>query len=380
MKLLKSHGKKISVMLLVTALMLAPILRVFADDTVTCEKRFHYYFLEAEELWIDTKTNSQDKIDRQYTDIYKQLFGITENDKNLGDNYNAPTITNGDIDTTASANYEVFGNSNGKVTFSAMFYNYGINQAYTTNGLFTTKNTWDKNDWKRYAKMFMQSVNVSSGEPTSSDVTFEEGDDIYFLHYAWKDGSGTKHENDSKYSDWQNSHDVHLLTTYFDDLAKYDVDVDTNSDVNAKIEELQKGSYAITTTVDADLRSVGLSSDAAITTSILRDFKTSESKTSLTNKSPRNGNIVTFKDIPTATEGKTDDYAWVLFPAMATVTFTATGDVCLTGSETTNTTITETSEENPNTGIASYAIIGTLLVGAASAYIYARKNNKFNKV
>ena len=37
-------------------------------------------------------------------------------------------------------------------------------------------------------------------------------------------------------------------------------------------------------------------------------------------------------------------------------------------------------EDNSDTGIVSYAIIGTLLVGAASAYIYARKSNKFNKL
>ena len=63
---------------------------------------------------------------------------------------------------------------------------------------------------------------------------------------------------------------------------------------------------------------------------------------------------------------------WVYIPAKYTITYReATCD---------NGHIVDTGTENPDSGVVSYAVIGTLLVGAASAYIYARKSNKFNKI
>ena len=75
-----------------------------------------------------------------------------------------------------------------------------------------------------------------------------------------------------------------------------------------------------------------------------------------------------------------DNKYWFFFPMIATYTFTASGEVCGANGGPGVVDTSESSTNNPGTGIVSYAIIGTLLVGAASAYIYARKNNKFNKV
>jgi len=66
---------------------------------------------------------------------------------------------------------------------------------------------------------------------------------------------------------------------------------------------------------------------------------------------------------------------WVFVPAAYVVTYD--DGTCISDIDTNEP---GDKQENPDTGIASYAIIGTLLVGAASAYIYARKNNKFNRV
>ena len=52
MKILKKHGKKVSVILLAIALMITPMLPI-VKAAETCEKRFHYYLLLAEEAWID---------------------------------------------------------------------------------------------------------------------------------------------------------------------------------------------------------------------------------------------------------------------------------------------------------------------------------------
>ena len=67
-----------------------------------------------------------------------------------------------------------------------------------------------------------------------------------------------------------------------------------------------------------------------------------------------------------------------MFPTMVTLTFEGSGDVCTLDTGIGNDTGTEpgSGETNNKYGVASYAIIGTLLVGAASAYIYARKSNK----
>ena len=63
---------------------------------------------------------------------------------------------------------------------------------------------------------------------------------------------------------------------------------------------------------------------------------------------------------------------WVYIPAKYTITYREA--TCDDGN------IVDTGTENPDSGVVSYAVIGTLLVGAASAYIYARKSNKFNKI
>ena len=67
MKFLKNHGKKVSVVLLAMALMVTPMLNIVkAADDVTCELRYHYFFMEAENAYIKTvyKPESKAKIQK----------------------------------------------------------------------------------------------------------------------------------------------------------------------------------------------------------------------------------------------------------------------------------------------------------------------------
>ena len=83
MKILKKHGKKVSVMLLAIALMISPMLPIVkAAGNDTCEKRLHYYFLLAEEAYIDHFKTEGSKVQRTYSGEFPEYFGLTEDDVN----------------------------------------------------------------------------------------------------------------------------------------------------------------------------------------------------------------------------------------------------------------------------------------------------------
>lgn len=402
MKILKKHGKKVSVMLLAIALMISPMLPIVkAADNNTCEKRFHYYFLLAEPAYIDHTTNNKNgektKIYRSYTSQYENYFGIVKN----RDLENVPTgaeyvwrsqtpFTKADGKTQeVEMSQNLSAVSSG---YSATFYNYELPSDYKLVSTSPEISYWSIDDWSRYAAMYEKLYKVSSENPTSidqDDSYVENNNDIYFIHYGWKIGEDNKDGVYQSSSTWYNSDDTHALGTLWANFGEWKDNL-ANSTKKSILQKLEKSSFDIVknnkcsaginqaasgctsaTAINPEL--LGKDSSSDIEFKILREFKGID---------PSQIELYGWADkVSTSSSDNTvveDNKYWFFFPMTATYTFTASGDVCGTGNNVIDTS--ESSTNNPGTGIVSYAIIGTLLVGAASAYIYARKNNKFNKV
>ena len=99
---LKKHGKKVSVGLLATAMMVTPFLPVVkAADSDTCKIRYNYFFLESENGWIDSIYSTSNDVDKShsvvqtaYTTQYAMHFGWSQTDTSYTfDDYNKKLIT-----------------------------------------------------------------------------------------------------------------------------------------------------------------------------------------------------------------------------------------------------------------------------------------------
>lgn len=432
MKFLKNHGKKVSVVLLAMALMVTPMLNIVkAADDVTCTKKYHYFFLEAENGWIDkiysTSENmepSKSIVQSAYTTQYVMHFGwnkdtVESSSAFANDNYKNFSIDglsiarsngayyalgNEKIDNPLLHNtvYDASGNGTWKLTdpskesdstvegddhtnypadskvsmsSTGVFYNYEVPSGYTKKSE-EVKYTWTDEELELYAKMNVSREKVSDAK--SSDLRIEDGDDVYFVHYNWtnnENGStGAYYRSDG---DGLKNSDEGALDDLFNDWAKYDAFDKNYSDVKSTLSNIKKSFIDISSTSTdpiaiANNQAIGDMKDNQISLTITRHYG------DLSNKKPAfwQTNSKVMHDT-TAGYYEQDYYHLYFFPAMYTVTFEGKGaDVCNASVDTKD----EDKEKNPDTGVASYAIIGTLLVGAASAYIYARKNNKFNRV
>ncbi len=388
MKILKKHGKKVSVMLLAIALMISPMLPIVkAADNDTCEKRLHYYFLLAEEAYIDHFKTEGSKVQRTYSGEFPEYFGLTEDDVNkdkitLQSGYSwiddGEAITSVDFNTKAVATNGQTGNTKG---FQSKFYNVELPDGYELSSSTPTLSYWNSDDWKRYADMYENLVKVY-GEATSgtiyakqNETVTSDADDIYLIHYVWKNGTGQEGD-----TEWKDSDTTHALKTMFEDFASWpkdvsSIDVKTNilqQVADASIDVTKKTGTSVSITTNEGLNALGKDNSTIITMDAIRNIKGISRPTKFYGWMDKVGNDLSGKGF------NEDNKYWFFFPMTATYTFTASGDVCGAGNNVIDTS--ESSTNNPGTGIVSYAIIGTLLVGAASAYIYARKNNKFNKV
>lgn len=436
MKLLKKHGKKVSVALLALALILTPMLNVVnAAEETTCQIRYHYFYNEAENAYIEQKytrnddtpvieqfsssedtswntvdapqTITQNSHTYQYT-LHFGLNGIFQNDTGAvyrakltdeaaaEEDRNDGWLKNGNTGMDKGANYffglqskynttngNFIGNSNNSLLNPAnnfsmkskgTFYNLEIPDGFKVKSVEMTPG-WSDKEYEIYFDMYAKAVKSAkeNNGKAADDTTYSGADeDYYFIHYEWTN---------------ENTGDNGYSSGYDGDLLK---DSDSTNALSWEINNLDKVNVS---DVIAKLKKASIDVPSQWDDEAVRNLKESVGNTdlypTLSPKITRTYTNIDKKQLNDADyyKGHTekqpskfvgydvqDTYNWYFLPAMGVVTFEGTGDVC------TVNTGDESNEGNPGTGVASYAIIGTLLVGAASAYIYARKNNKFNRV
>ena len=423
-KLLRKHGKKVSVGLLAIALILSPILLPIAKaaGSDTCEIRYHYFFMEGENAWIESKfvpssssviqvydfdsqeftdvsNNPSVIVQNNYTSQYALHFGIgnvmdkgTLYTAQLANSEGTNLLKNGstvvnvdgaeywgllsdyghnsagwDGNFLAANSSLLSANNNFSMTSKAEFYNLDVPEGFVYKGQ-TMKPYWSDEEYEIYFNMYKNAMKAASGDDET--ITYMGGDqDYYFIHFAWTnnntDNGYSKDYNEFEYKD---SDSTDSLTYELNHMDEYNI-----SDLIRRVK-------AASVSIDTDWNTqyvksvVGNSSDSSIIEpTITRRYNNIQKPSSWYEGS---GGTQTSKF---AGMDVTDTYHWYFMPAIGTITFEAPADYCVSAGIEEEIT-TETTTTNPKTGIVSYSIIGTLLTGAASAYIYARKHNKFNKV
>lgn len=430
MKMLKKHGKKVSVILLAMALAVTPMLPIVkAADDDTCQIVYHYYFIEGENAWIDTtytaKTDSSKSIEvgtnyqstlstgtkaentpitivqRNYTNQYAVHFGITTNTYSMSDSIfptnnpyikvNNNTFASG-VSVTLDDNYSntkqqtYDKKTNLTMTSLGEFYNYQLPDGYEIKS--SKVSDWDDEDWNIFSQMYVDGIKAADkGTLEAKDLVHSASDkDYYFVHFGW---SGQDSNNNDYYNgaqgeiDLKNSDTTSTFSGLFaswandDDISK---SIKNSSKAQAELKKIKAASFNIPTVIgvqnSSDLGDPDL--NEIVTIAVRREYGDLDISditpwaTSVNVANDNNSSNVLLHDGVTVK----DTYHWYFFPKKLDVTFEGSGDVCTvdTGVEP------GAGETNNKYGVASYAIIGTLLVGAASAYIYARKSNKFNKI
>lgn len=451
-RFLKKHGKKVSVGLLATALMVSPMMPIVsASDSDTCEIRYHYFFLEAENAYITSNYKlksgvSADPADHNlkvqsysaggtdwvdetelpaeinnvaYTGQYTFHFGLSNDiltdtnseavsGANKGKVYNFSDVSdpsspklvswlkNGNVvmDSKANSyfglrsNYIDDGNfltstigaaNNFYMRSNGQFYNLDVPEGFTKKKI-ETKSSWTDEEYELYFNMYkdsLKSAKANKGNP-DANVTYTGSDeDFYFIHYAWNnENTSNGYAKDYSSSIFKSSDDTHALSG----------EIGGSKSVSELVKETKAASVDVKTTSANDLASLSFGDTAGaaeLTLGVQRDYNGIENKLSTLEGHWDIGVATGVKAATTNPKAAaydsiydiTDTYHWYYMPAMTTVTFVGSGDVCKG-----TTPVENTGVNNEKTGVASYAIIGTLLVGAGSAYIYARKNNKFSKL
>lgn len=436
MKMLKKHGKKVSVILLAMALAVSPMLPIVkAADDDTCQIRNHYFFIEEETAYIDSvfKLTSEGKelgsnsdllgdedtfTDRQYTSQYVSHFGIdsTELEDNkqiqIGESdadleISGVTVAydtgeteqngyGGKIDTKDHFDDWVGSSSitpskNLTMTSTASFYNNTIPEGYKLKSI--DYSNWSKDDWYTFTDMYINALKVKkNGDEsiTEENAVLSNDEDYYFIHNSWENietESDNNHYLDGP-TDWRDS-DTTGNMGMFAEWASNGETIESEG-VQKVIDAWMKASIDVndnskTAVPDENtaFENIGDETYSNVAISLRRDYgDLSSYKSKLSNMlwqgQPQEIDVANYKDgeYEDYIESITDTYYYYRFPTMVTLTYEGTGDVC-----TVDTGVEPGSGETNNKyGVASYALIGTLLVGAASAYIYARKSNKFNKI
>ena len=425
--MLKNHGKKISVILLAIALMISPLLLTVkaAEDCGTHTNV--YLFSQAERLIqkdieykaysdhskaISYETLNSASLNKKlvkigYTDVYLKAYGWTTAKTNsLKTDYDLSKISVEDpkgsekfLNTEESYTHAV---ESGEVLEGEHLTDVdsGIpDEATILNDEFI--NYWD--DEMVNAMMELELLNLYTTE--DSMVPFTKGDTTYYMHKSWK-------EIKDSTVDIEGSKETVItskLRYMYENKIAYPGNVDYENFIAMYKNAQLKG---VSTTGEASCKGgISGSKDCSVI-----KFDVTRSATS-TNYQNSFGSDPESKLVPISwlyyTDGggsakyvieKNDgtkeapnykpyfvnddgsigdpvsdtdkihqvvDY-WYFLPAAEKVTYDL-GECVVDTTE-------NSGGSNPDTGVVSYAIIGTLLVGAASAYIYARKNNKFNKV
>ena len=404
-----------------------PIVKAADDDT--CQIVYHYYFLEEENAWIDssytaksdnstiqvgtnhTSDSNGDKADNQditivqraYTSQYAVHFGITENSYSMTDNIfpaNNPYIKingayYGNGVGVALGNGDEY-NISSKKTYNkktdltmvseAEFYNYQIPDGYERKS--SKVYAWDDEDWNIFAQMYVDGIKAANkGTLEAKDLVHNASDkDFYFVHFGWRNNSST----DDNYFSGQRVGDLDLKSSdgadsTTDIFKKWSEDTDISKSIKNSTEaqkvlkEMKAASFDIPSVIgvqnSSDLGNPDL--NEIVTLTIRREYGDLDiNDITPWEVSADSGAIKRDSSNPLHNAAITlgDTYHWYFFPKKLDVTFEGSGDVCTLDTGIGNDAGTEpgSGETNNKYGVASYAIIGTLLVGAASAYIYAR--------
>lgn len=411
MKLLKVHGKKVSVILLALALMVTPMLNIVkaADDNDECLKKVVYLFSYSDTMvvteqsylsWLNKSDDYGDKSEIQFTSLYQSAYGWEPNGASVsGFNLNdyaevkLSDYKNGNLSTDA-----IHRDPSG--SFKASKYSLEFTTTFgnkTTNGTIIpddveivsekTSGKWDSTIINADYQLEMLNYDQIMANKTldaNELFTFVEGNTTYVMHGAWSDmnniatggANSTTFPAINQIRSGATGTDGTTLSEsqYKERLAKALINENT-TDIVAKFGE---GNEKVRTTIFRDLTPEQIKSVGGKDNWLKIEYNTlplSETTADwITDEGNRysTGKPLTDKEKEDAIH-KTE--YWVFVPATYTITYK--DNSCTTNIDTNEP---GDKQENPDTGIASYAIIGTLLVGAASAYIYARKNNKFNRV
>ena len=262
----------------------------------------------------------------------------------------------------------------------------------------TTKASWTDEMYKANYQLEALNLNTTAG----GLVPYKNGNTTYYMHGSWYGLENSRRTqggdratviyNKVKYLESQTTTKESQINNFINQFKAASVTEGSEADINIKE---QKTVGAATTSELLATISRRLTPGAIKSVDKWQPLSWHFQKDAYGNAifviTGENGEIV-----DGTTKLANNDYAskanathkneyWFYVPASHTVTYTDSTCVADTGGGTGGSTGGtgnggEAGTENPKTGVASYAVIGTLLVGAASAYMYARKNNKFNRV
>ncbi len=387
MKMLKKHGKKVSVILLAMALAVTPMLPVVkAADDDTCEIRNHYFFIEEETAYIDTvykltetgKTanKSEDTFNvRQYSSQYAVQFGFDSDDMKNNATFDA-NAQSAKMETGVIVAYDTkdpnqsksFGGiipdqdkfknwlnqatkiepvTNLTMTSTASFYNTEIPEGFEFKG--ASYDNWSKDDWYLFTDMYIKAY--KNGKATNGtfqeDYALNEVDgDYYFIHNSWQNRE-TEGDSDGHYlnspTGWRDSD----TTGNMDMFAQWAANGKTinDSEVTTQIDKWMKASIDInkgTTSQRAivpdeaeDFEHIGDPNYSTVGINLKRVYgDLSGYKNNLSNMLWK-GATQTIKGedfeggiYSDYIDHVEDTYYYYLFPTMLTLTYEGHGDVC----------------------------------------------------
>lgn len=411
MKFLKNHGKKVSVVLLAMALMVTPMLNIVkAADDNSCEKKIVYLFaysdtMVVEEIpytvWKNKSSDYGENSEIQFTSLYQTAYGWEANatsaagfDLTKYKNVILSDYQSGNIETTTekrdpSKSYSAA--SNYSVDFTTSFGNKTSNNGTLVPDDAEILDEYSSGKWDStivnadYQLELLNYKKVMANKTLDENeiFTYDEGNTTYVMHGSWSDlnnvamgGANSKtFPAINQIMAGATGTDGTTLTesSYKEKLLKAMI----NENKTGVIGKFTDNNEKFMTVINRDLTPEQIKSVGGKDNWFKIEYNTLpiDKKTAdwITDDGKRysTGNDLTEEEKNKAVH-KTE--YWIFVPA--TYTISIKDNSCETSVDTKD----EAKENNPDTGVASYAIIGTLLVGAASAYIYARKNNKFNRV
>ena len=405
MKLLKVHGKKVSVILLALALMVTPMLNIVkaADDNEDCLKKVVYLFSYADTMTVakypynEWDTNHDTKGELQFTSLYQAGYGW--NPSNL-DKYkdkftnvllSAYKNNNRTTETTKRYTSQTYDAENYSVDFVTTAANKNVNKVILPDDAKIIKEEtlayWD--DAMINADMELEFLNydkviTNKEKLKASDLlTYDEGNTTYVMHANWTDmnniamgsaASVTFPSINQIRAGATGTDGSELTTEAYTAKLKRSLINDSQTTISANTNNDDIDYFIKRTLTPANIKSVSESNWFTIEYNTIPAADGKGEATWIDD----DGHKFPTSDAPSGEELARAFHKvekWVFVPAAYVVTYD--DGTCITDIDTNEP---GDKQENPDTGIASYAIIGTLLVGAASAYIYARKNNKFNRV